>query len=509
MSIPSNRPPPSSAKTIDLFVWGPLFKTDIPELDAQHQRLLNMVNQLNQMLIETEQWDPRPQEFFGVVDELRAYIQIHFGTEEGLMKAFSFDPAREQSHRQVHRSFVRQMERLTMEAHVNPTETIAHLLGFLSKWLINHIVGVDVPMAHGLKLMQAGESPKAALAAEKNAMRHTGKALLLAVDHLYDNLTLRAQDLLSVKTRLDEEVMRRKKTEVRLLQQNQVLITIIKSLPGIFYMIDSAGKFRRVNPLLSSVTGFSDAELEQMTVHDLFVAEDAPLVDQKLKEGFESGHTWVEARLRLKSGDAVPYHFTGARTELEGKDYLLGLGTDMTRHFELELELTRLSQTDALTGLFNLRHFLALSNKELSRAKRFDRLPSLLMFDVDYFKSVNDAYGHQRGDEVLKRIGEVCRRHLRAVDILGRIGGEEFAILMPETSTRSAWEAAERLRRSIAAEQIQMEGSPDNPLQVTISIGVAKVLVSDQQIDSALQRADRSMYHAKQGGRNRVSVSDG
>lgn len=493
----------------DLFVWGPLFKTDIPELDAQHQRLLAMVNQLNQMLIETGQSEPQSQAFFGVVDELRAYIQFHFGTEEGLMKTFSFDHQREQAHRQAHRFFVRRMDQLTMEAHVHPTETIAHLLGFLSKWLLNHIVGVDVPMAHGIRRIQAGESPKLALAAEKNAIRHTGKALLLAVDHLYDNLTLRAQDLLNVKHRLDEEVMRRKRTEVKLLQQNQVLITIIKSLPGIFYMVDPEGKFCRVNPLLGSVTGFSDNELAQMTVHDLFAAEDAALVHQKLEEGFESGSTWVEARIRLKSGETIPYHFTGARTELEGKAYLLGLGTDMTRHYELEMELTRLSQTDSLTGLFNLRHFLALSNKELARAKRFDRLPSLLMFDVDHFKSVNDAYGHQRGDEVLKRIGEVCRRHLRAVDILGRIGGEEFAILMPETSTRSAWEAAERLRRNIAAEQITLEGSLDTPLQVTVSIGVAKVLAADQQIDSALQRADQAMYHAKHGGRNRVGVSDG
>ncbi len=83
MSIPSNRQPPSSAKTIDLFVWGPLFKTDIPELDAQHQRLLNMVNQLNQMLIETEQWEPRSQQFFEVVDELRAYIQFILGLRKG------------------------------------------------------------------------------------------------------------------------------------------------------------------------------------------------------------------------------------------------------------------------------------------------------------------------------------------------------------------------------------------------------------------------------------------
>lgn len=161
--------------------------------------------------------------------------------------------------------------------------------------------------------------------------------------------------------------------------------------------------------------------------------------------------------------------------------------------------------TDELTSLFNRRHMHFTLSDELRRAERYSRDISLVMLDVDGFKSYNDTYGHPQGDVLLKQLSAILRDTVRNTDIVGRFGGEEFIVLMPETSKIEAWRAAERLRRAVAS--ASFPGSPSIPgekLQKTISLGVATYPQDSNDGQTLISRADQALYRAKHGGRNRV-----
>lgn len=184
---------------------------------------------------------------------------------------------------------------------------------------------------------------------------------------------------------------------------------------------------------------------------------------------------------------------------------MLGTNIDVTDRKHLQFELERQAHIDYLTGVSNRRHFMALAELELNRSIRYDNPLSIFMMDIDHFKKINDSHGHKAGDSVLKKLAEVCRETLRQVDIIGRIGGEEFAILLPETEQTEAAEAAERLRESVAKVKVPLEGGL--PLHFTISIGVASLISRDDNIDVLLNLADNALYKAKESGRNKVCLA--
>jgi diguanylate cyclase (GGDEF)-like protein len=164
-------------------------------------------------------------------------------------------------------------------------------------------------------------------------------------------------------------------------------------------------------------------------------------------------------------------------------------------------EVRRLATIDFLTGLYNRRHFFEMAAREFQRARRYGQSLCAMMLDLDHFKSVNDTYGHAVGDEVLKEIAECCRRELRGVDVVGRYGGEEFAIMLPEIDLSTAFQVAERLRRSVAGKTVDARRSL---LVITVSIGVSAVEDEDLSVEDVIGRADEALYSAKRGGRNRV-----
>lgn len=167
----------------------------------------------------------------------------------------------------------------------------------------------------------------------------------------------------------------------------------------------------------------------------------------------------------------------------------------------LTVELGLRATTDGLTSLFNRRHFEELACAEWVRFQRYGRPLSLLMFDIDKFKSINDRFGHDAGDLVLKAVAHICKLTKRQTDVAARFGGEEFALLLPETDDAAAEVAAERLRKSI---QNLTGVLPGKDVQVTVSIGVASAALDMTAFDVLLKRADEAMYDAKRSGRNRV-----
>ena len=165
-------------------------------------------------------------------------------------------------------------------------------------------------------------------------------------------------------------------------------------------------------------------------------------------------------------------------------------------------ELERLATTDALTGALNRRRLFEVAAAELARAARYEHPLCLAMLDLDHFKSINDRYGHAVGDEALRAVTAVVRERLRAVDVLGRYGGEELVVVLPQTAREAALVALERIRAAVA--ELRLVSQPE--ARVHISGGLVQAR-HDETLDVALGRADAAMYEAKRGGRNRIVVA--
>jgi diguanylate cyclase (GGDEF)-like protein len=170
-------------------------------------------------------------------------------------------------------------------------------------------------------------------------------------------------------------------------------------------------------------------------------------------------------------------------------------------------EIEYLASIDGLTEIFNRRHFVEMSNQEFQQFVRHQRGFAILYLDIDFFKRINDKYGHSVGDMTLQQFASMVRSQIRDVDLWGRMGGEEFALLLPETSLEEARAVAERIR--LHCEQMRIQNTIQNTVQivsVTVSIGLTEVLTGDTRVDEILHRADQALYLAKQSGRNRVEV---
>ncbi len=193
----------------------------------------------------------------------------------------------------------------------------------------------------------------------------------------------------------------------------------------------------------------------------------------------------------------------------DGPDEIGDLARSL-RHFIEQIgvkeeALRRLAATDVLTGLANRREFMSRGADEILRARRYNSHVCVLMMDIDHFKKVNDTWGHAVGDEVIRQVASIIRDTCRAVDCVGRIGGEEFAVLLSQTDTEGALIVAERLRETVAGRAISRGGG--QTLGVSISIGIAAMTQADDELSHLLGRADAALYEAKQLGRNRVRVA--
>lgn len=169
----------------------------------------------------------------------------------------------------------------------------------------------------------------------------------------------------------------------------------------------------------------------------------------------------------------------------------------------LKEELRKLAITDDLTKLFNARHFYKQLKMEVDRSRRYKHILSLLLIDIDYFKSYNDTYGHLAGDKVLARIGQTIQSSLRRMDSAYRYGGEEFTIILPDTGGDEAIKAAQRISTAINAEKFKPV--PEKEICITVSIGVAEYCAGEE-LETFVKRADMAMYKSKEKGRNRITL---
>jgi diguanylate cyclase (GGDEF)-like protein len=170
---------------------------------------------------------------------------------------------------------------------------------------------------------------------------------------------------------------------------------------------------------------------------------------------------------------------------------------------KLHMEVEHLALTDSLTGLFNRRGFAQLAQREIERTQRYGSPLSVIMLDIDHFKTVNDTYGHVSGDEVLKALARSCTLNIRKMDIASRYGGDEFVIMLPETNLPLAQKVANRIRKCFAKQTFFPK---DDQVHLTISIGITKATEETKDLDMLIQKADTALYQSKQKGRNRIEV---
>ncbi len=273
---------------------------------------------------------------------------------------------------------------------------------------------------------------------------------------------------------------------------------VIHGLPGLFLLVDPAGSLHHWNRNLQEVTGLGWGEIPGIRLLDLVPVEDREGLARCLEEAWETGSSGAETALVTRSGGRMPHFLTASRVTHRGQDFLAATAMDISHWHQREEALLRLAATDVLTGSANRRELETELGYQAQIAERYGQACSLIMFDLDDFKRVNDIHGHEVGDLVLRELVAVTNERLRGVDTLARWGGEEFMVLAPATGLEGARELAERIRGALEAHPFSGLG-----WSLTASFGVAQYQPGEE-VSGLFRRVDRALYRAKEGGRNRV-----
>lgn len=298
-----------------------------------------------------------------------------------------------------------------------------------------------------------------------------------------------------------------KELESELLQKNALLESLLENVDACIYTKDRARRYTYANAKMAVVVGREPQELIGRTDEELVPPEVAAnwrvLDDRVFATGTkQSGEQISTSHGEIRHFWVVQIPQRDSRGEVVS---LLGIATDFTQFYRMKEELARQATTDELTGVRNRRSLLETARQEFSRATRYHHPLSVLMLDIDHFKGINDSYGHDVGDKVLRAVADACRRELRDSDILGRLGGEEFGVVLPNTTREGAVAVAERLRARIDA--MRLGGDWGDDIAPKVSVGVA-CMRGAARIEAVLKQADQALYAAKAAGRNRVAAAE-
>lgn len=324
-------------------------------------------------------------------------------------------------------------------------------------------------------------------------------------------------------------VTERKHTDAALRESEERYHTLFDRMMDGIYRSTHEGRFVDVNPAMVKMFGYASKE-EMLAVDIKKELYFAP--EERGSHILDTGQEETEVyRMRRKDGSEiwVEDHGYYVHDEQGRRIYHEGMLRDITQrkqaedelrhakdllesaHYELQQSLSHeqlLARTDSLTGLYNRRQFFELAEREFTAAVRYQRPLSILMFDADEFKQVNDIFGHAEGDKALAQIAQIAAAQVRAVDVLARYGGDEFVLLLPQADAQQALLIAERIRANVAV--ATRVGAEQSPFVVTLSIGIADLshTPADESIERVIQRADKALYDAKTEGRNRTKIFD-
>lgn len=283
------------------------------------------------------------------------------------------------------------------------------------------------------------------------------------------------------------------------LREQQFANVLINSLPGIFFLLDRDGYFIRWNANLEQVLGLPAATLGRLKLWKAIHPDDADNARAILSrlEGDNGGSLEFSLGLGRTQGPHYLVHVSRLGDDSPGGAAVLGVGFDISERKALEAELERNASRDFLTGAYNRRKLREEMHREIDKSTRYRRPVSLLLFDLDHFKSINDRYGHDAGDAVLREVVARTQSCLRLSDLLARWGGEEFVVLAPETCLENATVLAEKIRGRLSTGAFPTVG------RISASFGVAEYQPGENG-DQWSRRADAALYDAKARGRDQV-----
>lgn len=294
--------------------------------------------------------------------------------------------------------------------------------------------------------------------------------------------------------------------EQRLRRTDEDFRRIMDTMQDVFYRTDAQGITRYVCPAVKNVLGYTAEEIIGLPAAAFYpdVTERDALVAAIREQGFVHD---FPGRMRRKDGVIIDISISTQALRDEQGQYagVEGIWRDISERKAMERELERLATRDHLTGLYGRRRILELLDEELERRRdRRTHAPlSILLLDLDHFKQVNDTHGHAAGDQVLRQFVTTVHGSRRGEDQFGRLGGEEFLLMLQGADAVGARQLAERIRLAVEAEDFRIHA--ESGLRMTVSIGCAYAQPEDRRSADLLERADRALYEAKRRGRNRVS----
>lgn len=327
-------------------------------------------------------------------------------------------------------------------------------------------------------------------------------------DPLKPSFPIRVAELWSIVQEFQKSIIETSKTRSALStvsSQRDQFQDLYDNAPCGYHSLDRNGRILNINQTELRWLGVTKEEALGRRFCDFCTPEGEKTFSDNFPRFLNQGHIHdLEFELVHKNGSITPVLISATSVHDATGKYVMSRSTvfDIRERKAMELELQKLANTDTLTGLNNRRHFYELANTELARTRRFKTPLSLLMIDIDHFKIINDTHGHAMGDTVLQHLANLMKSSLRGMDITARLGGEEFAILLPHTASAQATELAEKIRQKIAGES--MPNPQGNDVKFTVSIGVDEWREGDTDLDTLIKRCDIAMYQAKNSGRNRV-----
>jgi diguanylate cyclase (GGDEF)-like protein/PAS domain S-box-containing protein len=325
--------------------------------------------------------------------------------------------------------------------------------------------------------------------------------------------TIMLEEQVRARTEELEAVLRENEKINRILRESEAKFRGLVSQSMVGIVIVENGTFTYSNAKFNDIYGYTEDEVRGLGPTDLATEDDRALVAQNMHKLLSGEVERVDYLFRglCKNGAVIDIEMHGSAMEIDGRLALINLEMDVTERIRAERELQSLQERlqeqathDPLTGLYNRRYLESAIGRELNAAERYGYPVSVIMADLDHFKSVNDRYGHLAGDEVLRVFSRVMKRHARASDICCRYGGEEFLLVMPHMEKDCAAERAECLRMAMAAAPTPFRSSP---VSVTVSLGVATFPGDGRTYDELMVSADGALYAAKEAGRNCVHTT--
>ncbi len=308
-----------------------------------------------------------------------------------------------------------------------------------------------------------------------------------------------------------EDITQRHRSEAALRETESTLRHVLATLPVGVWIMDRTGRITHGNPagvrIWSGARYVGPDQFGEYKGWWLSTGQPIAAEEWAAARAIRQGQTSIDEEIEIECFDGTRKIILNSAIPLRDESGAISgaiiVNQDITARKAIEKELEQtlgrermLARTDDLTGAFNRRHFFELAVHEVAVARRYRQPLSVVLFDIDHFKRINDTLGHDAGDEALRRVAAIVRDHLRESDLFARYGGEEFILLLSRTTSTQAAPVAERIRDEIA----RVAG-------ITISSGVAELSFGDDSLDLLIRRADDALYRAKQEGRNRTVVA--